>query len=272
MRQAKSTRHHESILDGNVEASARLAAVAVERTQLGCHPYAHEVTTNNDEQGHSECDSGARVCHMHTCTLRKPIRLRRSSWSPVRTGMWRQDRWATCRPRGRQSVPTCRARIDGLATICPSYDSGSPAEPDAGARRMSGGLPCPPSLSLFSAFSGLLKYEISAGCVGTRHRVVSGASGPAGSTCTRRSQAGRRSPEVSRDAYGIGGGQLWSHLVAVSWLRRIHSPRSGSRCGSWPCPLPPRRPRLRLAKWSILLPKSPDMQRTTVRHARLRRR
>jgi hypothetical protein len=32
--------------------------------------------------------------------------------------------------------------------------------------------------------------------VGTRHRVVSGAPGPAGSAYSRRSQAGRRSPEV----------------------------------------------------------------------------
>jgi len=60
-----------------------------------------------------------------------------------------------------------------------------------------GGLPCPPSLSPVLRTPNI---NFPGRSVGTRHRVVSGASGPAGSTCTRRSQAGRRSPAVSRYA------------------------------------------------------------------------
>jgi hypothetical protein len=173
MRQVKSTRHHEGIRDGNVEASGRLAAVAVERTQLGCHPYAHEVTTNKIISG----PTPVPLCHRHTRTLRKPIRLRRSSWSPVRTGMWRQDR------RPCHDLPGVRLGVACKAGRCRLLDVTAACH----AR---------PSRS----FSGSpdFQYIFSGRSVGTRHWVVSGASGSAGSTFARRSQAGQRSPEVSR--------------------------------------------------------------------------
>jgi hypothetical protein len=87
--------------------------------------------------------------------------------------------------------------------------------------------------------------------VGTRRWVVSGASGPTGSTCERRSQAGRRSPEVSWDAYGIGGGQLApTDPLPEKWveMRVLALPAAATSAAA------------EAGQVVVLLPKSPDMK------------
>ena len=80
--------------------------------------------------------------------------------------------------------------------------------------------------------------------MGTRHRVVSGASGPAGSTCTCRSQAGRRSPEVpqyatevsaSRDTVRRGRAHMHGGRRAIApptWARQACHQSPPARLGT----------------------------------------
>jgi hypothetical protein len=82
--------------------------------------------------------------------------------------------------------------------------------------------------------------------IGARHWIVSGASGSAWSVCTRRSQAGRRSPEVHGvPRFGSDGGVIGSACVqarsggfqsrvysAIGFGYRLPATRRDSRAGA----------------------------------------